>query len=219
MPLMAGLKATFKVATNATIDTTGAKQPDGTRIWDLTPALSGDHSVIVETLPLDGAWYAADFAGASYATRLSDSATLLGVFEVTEKGLFLRGVVSPEDGATATKLTYDPMVKVLAFPMKKGDTWQTTATVSGTASGFAAYYTETYKSEVDAAGTAKTPFSDFSVLRVATDLTRTLGLVVTTTRTFAFATECFGTVGTIGSQSNETGKEFTSAAEVRRLSP
>jgi hypothetical protein len=32
-------------------------------------------------------------------------------------------------------------------------------------------------------------------------------------------TECFGSVATVVSQTNELGAEFTDAAEVRRLSP
>jgi hypothetical protein len=219
LPLTAGLSAKFRVASDATIDTTGEKQPDGTRIWDLTTMLSGDHSVVVETMSIEGAWYADKFAGATYATRLSESADLLGVFEVADEGLFLRGVVSPTAGASSTELTYDPKVKVLAFPLKKGNMWQTTSNVSGTLSGVFSFYTETYKAEVDATGKALTPFSEFAVLRVGTDLTRTVGGFPTTTRTYSFVTECFGTVGTIVSQSNETGKEFTSASEARRLSP
>lgn len=218
-PFAAGLSAKYKVAEGATFDTTGAKQADGTRIWDFTTALPGDQSVIVETIAPDGTWWAADFAGATYASRLSQSADLLGVFEVTADELLLRGVVSPTDGFTSTKLTYDPPVTVLAFPMKKGDTWSTTSTVSGTASGVVSYYYESYKSEVDAAGVAKTPYAEFPVLRVATDLTRTYGALITTTRTFAFPAECFGPVATVVSNTNELGDEFTSTAEVRRLSP
>ena len=191
----------------------------GARTWDLTPMFSGDHSVLVETAAPTGAWWANDFAGATYATRLSDSADLLGVFEVKADGLFLLGVVSPEDGFTATNLEYEPPVKVLAFPMKEGDTWETTSTVSGLASGVAAFYYETYESTVDASGVAKTPYADFPVLRVGTDLTRTLGALVTTTRTYSFATECFGTVATVVSQTNELDAEFTDVSELRRLTP
>ena len=218
LPFAAGLSATYRVAANATFDTTGQMEA-GARTWDLTPMFSGDHSVLVETAAPTGAWWANDFAGATYATRLSDSADLLGVFEVKADGLFLLGVVSPEDGFTATNLEYEPPVKVLAFPMKEGDTWETTSTVSGLASGVAAFYYETYESTVDASGVAKTPYADFPVLRVGTDLTRTLGALVTTTRTYSFATECFGTVATVVSQTNELDAEFTDVSELRRLTP
>lgn len=219
VPLGAGFSAKFKIGNNATFDTTGTKEPNGTRIWDFTVMLAGDHTVLAETLPIEGAWYAADFAGATYATRLSDSADLLGVFEVSSSALLLRGVVSPEDGFTATNLKYDPPVVVLQFPMKVGDTWETMSQVSGQAAGVFSIYSETYTSEVDVAGQAITPFAEFPVLRVGTDLTRVVGALVTTTRSYAFVTECFGSVATAVSQTNELGVEFTNAAEVRRLSP
>ena len=218
-PFAAGLSAKYKVAENATFDTTGTKNADGTRDWDFTPMLSGDQTVLVETIDPAGTWWASDFAGATYASRLSQSADLLGVFEVTADALLLRGVVSPTDGFTATNLQYDPPVKVLVFPMKKGDTWTTTSTVTGTASGVAAFYSETYSAEVDVAGTAKTPYAQFPVLRVGTDLTRVVGALVTTSRTYSFVAECFGPVATVVSTTNELGTEFTSTSEVRRLSP
>ncbi|MEZ4314015.1 MAG: hypothetical protein R3F14_38830, partial [Polyangiaceae bacterium] len=86
------------------------------------------------------------------------------------------------------------------------------------ASGVFASYTETYTSKVDAHGKAMTPYADFPVLRVGTDLTRVGVGIYLTTRTYAFVTECFGNVATVVSQYNETGEEFTSTSEVRRLS-
>ena len=80
-------------------------------------------------------------------------------------------------------------------------------------------YTEGYSSQVDAAGTLATPFGDFDVLRVRTTLVRQVGVLTTTIRSFAFASECFGTVATVTSQNNEPSAEFSSLAEVRRLSP
>jgi hypothetical protein len=200
------------------VDLVGA-QVGGVRTWDLTGALTGDHSLLGETRDLSGAWYAADFVGATYASRLSDSNELLGVFEVTADALLLRGVVSPDDGLTRTKLTYDPAVKVLAFPLQAGTTFTTDSLVTGVASGVWSAYSEKYESQVDATGTLKTPYSTFHVLRVRTLLTRTVGLLVTTARTFTFVTDCFGTVATVRSQDNESAVEFTQAAEVWRLSP
>jgi hypothetical protein len=219
VPLQAGLSAKFRVATNATIDTAGTPQPDGSRVWDLTAALSGDHAVVVETKDIAGQWFAADFQGATYTSKLSESSDLLGVFAITGSALELRGVVSPAGGNTKTELNYNPAVSVLSFPLKEGGTFMTNSLVSGTASGFPSGYSEIYQSTVDAHGKLKTPFADFNVLRVGTLLTRTAAGVVTTTRTYAFVTECFGTVATIQSQYDELQTEFTSAAEVRRLAP
>ena len=65
-----------------------------------------------------------------------------------------------------------------------------------------------------------TPYGDFPVLRVATDLDRTQGLAtLSTRRTFAWVAECFGPVATATSQDFESASEFDHPAEVRRLAP
>jgi hypothetical protein len=217
VPLAAGLDAKFLVAADASFDTAGEPSGGGT-VWDLAGSFPGDHLVLAETQPMAGKWFASTFPTATYATRLADDSDLLGVFEVSGDALSLLGVVSPEDGLTKTELTYDPPVVVLSFPLEAGATWSTSSTVSGLAEGFFATYFEDYDSAVDAEGTLETPFAAFPVLRVRVDLTRTAGLV-TTKRTFAFVTECFGTVGTVVSQDNELASEFSSASELRRLSP
>jgi hypothetical protein len=218
MPLGAGLHATFRVSGAATFNTAGSSA-DGGLSWDFTVALAGDKSVLVDTQPLVGKWFANKFAGATYAVPLSSSDTLLGVFEVAPDGLLLRGVVSPTDSATATELTYAPPAKFLGFPMSNGTSWTTTSTVSGRLNGAVWTQTEKYDSVVDKTGAALTPFAQFPVLRVKTVLTRTIGLFPTVTRSFLYVTECFGTVGTINSTANEAQSEFSSTAEVRRLSP
>ena len=218
MPLEAGLSAKFRVATSGTVESAPVLV-DGTPTWDFSAALSGDQTVLVETLPVSGAWYAATFPGASYAARLSQGADLLGVFEITDTALLLRGVVSPEDGITKTELEYDPPVTVLAFPITEGDSWTTDTTVSGTASGVFGVYFETYENTVDTRGNVITPFSSFDSLRIRVDLTRTTGAIVTTQRTFAFVTECFGTIASMVSQYNELETEFDDPSEIRRLTP
>ncbi|MCC6527933.1 MAG: hypothetical protein IT373_35130 [Polyangiaceae bacterium] len=217
VPIEVGLGAKFLTATNVTFDTTGTVV-GGQRQWDLTVALPGDHLSLLATEPLP-AWAAADFPGATYAARLSEAQDLLGVFEVTPTDLLLRGVVSPVGGLGQTKLAYDPPVPVLSFPLTLNKTWSTTTTVTGLASGVAALYTEHYDHTVDARGDLLTPFATFDALRVRVVLDRTVGVLVTRTRSFALVTECFGTAATLVSQPNELGTEFTSLSEVRRLSP
>jgi hypothetical protein len=227
VPIAAGLHATYKIATSASVSTAGDPGAGGKRIWDFSGALANDQTVIVETQALTGKWYATKFAGATYASKLSVSKDLLGVFETSPGALLLRGVVSPtEGGATGTSLTYAPAVSVLKFPLTMGSAWTTDATASGTAAGVDLTFfptTESYVSKVDAEGTLKTPLGTFDVLRVAIVLTRkvTTGVVVTPTivRTFAFVTECYGTVATVTSADNETNEEFTTASEIRRISP
>ena len=219
VPIAPGLRATFRIAQNEDVSTAGTTAPDGKRVWDLSGAFASDANVLVETLALAGTWYGASYPNASYATKLTASSDLLGVFETSTTALLLRGVASPSDGATKTQLSYAPSVTVLGFPFTSGSTWTSDSDVSGTAQGFPSTYHEKYESQVDATGTLKTPLGTFDVLRVRTLLTRTVGFAVTTTRSFAFVCECYGTVATITSTDNETAVEFTHAAEVRRIAP
>ena len=219
VPLEAGLRATFRVATGATFDTSGEMAADGSRTWDLSGSFPGERDVLVETLSPDGFWFASDFAGASYATELSAREELLGVFDVGANDLSLLGVASPDDGVTRTNVSHDPPVRTLVFPLREGDRWSTDATVTGVANGVFATWQERYDSEVDAHGELITPFGTFPVLRVRIVLTRTVGFVVTVVRTFAFVTECFGTVATVTSTDNESREEFADTAELRRLAP
>jgi hypothetical protein len=220
VPLQAGLHASFRVAENASgVDTAGAMQPDGTRAWDLDVTFSGDHPETIETLSLAGQWFEKDFPGATYAARLSDTSDLLGVFQLTDTELSLLGVASPTSGAQQTELKYAPAVTILAFPIQANKTWSDNSMVSGQAQGIPVLYTESYQSTVDAHGTLKTPFASFPVQRIAVNLTRVVGALVTTKRTFAFVSECFGTVATIVSPDDTLTAEFTTAAEVSRLSP
>ena len=219
VPLRAGLQGTFRTARNVTWDSAAKALPDGGSGWDLASPLAGDASEPLETLSVAGTWYASDFASATYAAKLSSSSELLGVFQLTQDALLLLGVVSPEDGLFKTNVMYSPAVKVLAFPVKLQDSWSTTATVSGTYQGVLSYYSETWESHADARGELLTPLGAFPVLRVHTTVDRLVGALYTRTRSHAFVSECFGTVATVSSNTAETEVDFTSAAEVRRLSP
>jgi hypothetical protein len=219
VPIQAGLRATYRVAEDVDVTTAGAPRADGSRRWDYSIALPNDASLLVETLPLTGKWYQPKYSGASYAARLRASSDLVGVFETAPGSLALRGVVSPADGLYRTELAYEPSVAVLAFPLKSGAAWTSDTTVSGVASGVPVTYSEKYESQVDAHGELVTPLGTFNVLRVRVLLTRTVGFSVTTVRTFAFVTECYGTVATITSRDNEGDVEFTRALEIRRIAP
>lgn len=218
VPLQAGLQAKFRVAVDTTFDTAGESEGDA-RSWDMSTMLDGDHTILVETMPLAGTWFEDVFPGATYAARLSDAADLMGVFEITTDELLLRGVVSPEDGALRTELAYDPAVVVLQFPLAEGNTWATNTTVTGMNTGVSGIYFEAYESVVDAHGTVLTPFGDFDVLRIHVDLTRNTGGIFTTQKTYAFVSECFGTIATIDSNLNELDDDFTDVSEIKRLTP
>ena len=220
LPLVAGKMATFRVAENATFDTAGTAAGGGMRRWDLAAQLANDTDMPLALLSPTGQWWAPAFPGATYAAVLSAASDLLGVFRVEPSQVLLLGVVSPAAGAFRTELAYDPPVKILALPITAGASWMSTSTVSGTAQGAIVAYTEKYASLVDQVGTMKTPFGEFPVVRVATDLTRTSGFTtLLTTRQFAWTAECYGSVATVASQDFETSAEFDDPAEVRRLAP
>lgn len=220
LPLAAGKMATFRIATDATFSTAGTSNGDGTRSWNLDLALANDADKAIALTAPTGQWWEASFPAASYAVRLAEGSDLLGVFQITDTELALLGVVSPDPGTFRTELEYDPPAKILALPLAPAASWSSTSTVSGTAQGAITAYTESYSSTVDVTGTMTTPYGDFPVIRVATDLDRTsFGTPIAGTRSFAWIAECFGSVANATSQSFETAQEFDDPAEVRRLVP
>ncbi|MEM7606119.1 MAG: hypothetical protein AAF411_12260 [Myxococcota bacterium] len=217
--LTSGLRANFASATDVTFDTRG-EMVDGIRTWDLAQAFAGEEIIAVDTRSIADEWFASDFVGATYAAELSVDSDLIGIFESTDNALLLRGVVSPDDGFTRTNLENDPPATVLAFPLELDDTWSTEVSVSGVALGVFSIYSESYTSRVDQRGTVLTPFGRFDdVFRVRTELVRTVGIVRTTIVSFAFVSECFGTIATLTGRDNDDGAELDELAELRRLAP
>ena len=218
LPMAAGLSASFRVATSVTFDTAGTMVAE-TRTWDMDRPLANDVDVEVVLSSLAGTWYEELFPTASYTGLLGGASDLIGVFRLADDGLYLLGVVSPEDGLSRTELKYDPVVLLMPLPLSQGATWSTDAEVSGLASGIFSFFTESYAGSADASGSLLTPFGVFRTLRTRIDLTQTIGLLVTTTRQFNFVSECAGIVASIVSESNEENVEFMSAAELRRVIP
>jgi hypothetical protein len=210
--------ANFRIATDATFDTSGS-ETDGLRSWDLNRSLANDVDAVVALTSASNAWYAGTFPSASYVSQLSSESDLLGVFRLDDTGLYLLGVVSPADGLTRTELSYSPAVLLMPVPLGEGMSWSTDADVSGVASGVVSVYAERYAGSANASGSLLSPFGEFNVLRTRMDLTRTVGLLVTSTRQYSFVAECAGIVASIVSQENEQALEFDSAAEIRRLIP
>lgn len=218
-PVGPNLAATFEIAEDAGFDSTGVPQGDGGFLWDMAGKLGNNHAVLVQTLAPSSEWFGGNYPAASYAVTLSDTATDLGIFSTSAGAISLLGVASPSGGAGDTELTYNPPVAILAFPFQIGSAWSTSSDVSGTLEGVPdAIYAEAYSSQVDKWGTVVVPSgTPFPVLRVRTDLTRTVGLAVLTQRTYGFVTPCFGTVATLVSQYDEPQVEFSNPSELERL--
>ncbi len=214
VPFVVGAEAHWRAATKVAFDTAGVAQAGGGRSWDASGNLPGDKAILLRTDPVAGTWFADKFKGATYASRLSQDADLLGVFEVTQDALLLRGVVSPKDGLGRTLLTYAPPVAMLKFPLQLGAKWQTVAVVSNEFG--LPLYTETYDMEVDAHGTFATPVGAYPVLRVRVKLVQAL---VMTKRSMLFVSECIGTIAAIDLEATDSTSEPKTAASLRRIAP
>jgi hypothetical protein len=227
LPLTAGLSANYLIAAGSNIswNTAGSAGSGGEIAWDLSGQLPGDNAQPVMLTAPTGAWWANDFPTATYATILSKSSNLLGVFKVSPGGVTLLGVVSPSAGPGETELSYSPAAQIVAVPFMAGSTWTSTSDVTGLLEGVADPHTEEYDSEVDHVGTMKTPYGTFPVLRVATTLKYN---AVAYSLTYAWFAECFGSVakacggncefGSTTLQEVPTG-DFTDPAEVWRITP
>lgn len=223
--VVVGATLRYRTAQDVSFDTAG-DEVDGKRVWDFRPELAGDHTELVEARDVSELWFADEFPDATHAARLSDETDLLGIFQMTDDELLLLGIGSPKDALDATLITYDPPVAALRFPLEVGKSWTVEADVTGKVLGvalipFTNAYTETYTYEVDARGTAHTPFGSFDVLRVRSKLVQSndFGVALRSVRTFAFISECFSTVASVRSKDNESGVQFENAAEIRRLAP
>ncbi|MFT3765248.1 MAG: hypothetical protein QM820_06990 [Minicystis sp.] len=242
-PLGPGLHAIMKIADDATCNTAGTGTSPN-KVWDLSGALTNDHQVTIQTLPMDpndpkAPWCAKDFPGATYATAIADPMPVathqahdhLGVFQLTNNELLLMGVCSSKSAAQTaawTEVSYNPPVTVLKFPMKLNDTWSTQKTtfpygsaVTGTFEGTAIYPGSTIESTstVDARGKVKTPNGDIPVLRVHTEAIAAWGFVQTTKQNHALVAECYGTVATFLSPEHEFSTDYNDCYEVWRLVP
>ena len=131
LPLPLDVAIQRRVAFDVAVDTHGAERGDGSRLWDFEGPFEGDADRNDQRRPLTGEWFAESFPGATYTLPLSAEDDLLGVFELTDDALLLRGVVSPDDGTFRTELEYDPPVGVWRLPLEEGDAWDETSTVSG----------------------------------------------------------------------------------------
>ncbi len=214
-----GLHAKYAVGLKTTVSLAPSKGADGLPVWDFSGKYDGDHASELVTQDPAKAWYGKYFAGATYAIELGETSGLIGVFKLTDSELLLMGAVSPEDGLFATRITYDPPIPTLQFPLQVGQTWTSDATASGLYQGVISAWSEKLEMEVVQAGAVKTPLGAFPVLQVRGKTSKLIGLLTTVYRTQAFVAECYGAVAKVDSEMNESAADFSDAAEIRRLSP
>jgi hypothetical protein len=203
------------VGTTVSVDPTGQLTPNGPA-WDLTSTAGEVHELTLE--PVSGKWFAASFPDATYVTTADLQSGTLGIFRVTDDALLILGFASATPNQTL--LVYDAPIVSLKFPVQLGDAWVTTAHITnGTLDGKPFASSDTYRIAVDARGTATLPFLAFAnTLRVHVELSQALpgGIAVTHVQHLFFH-ECYGEVGRMVSNPDETNAAFTTAAEFRRL--
>ena len=215
IPAMPGLGGFFVSNQSGTTATVNLNKVGG--IWDFSAVSSGEEKVFDGLTSPTGTWWAASFPDASYA-QLTDAAhDLLGVYKLDEGHLYLLGVVSRTNPAfTTTNLAYNPPIEVLRFPLTSTSGWTSTSTVSGTASGYSFYATETWIMKVDDTGKTKTPAATFDTLRLRVDY-KQVWFTTTQQVIYLWVAECYGTVARIKSQTGTTSADFTQASEYRRM--
>ena len=213
VPVLPEVNQNYLKANDVVVDTSGED-------WDLIPSLMDEQLISVRLEIIDDQWFAPTFPEATYVAPIAGEESLLGVYEVTQTQLLLRGVVSEsEEPHLKTELTYRPPAIIMNFPLRTGDSWESTSTITGLYPLGVAYYFETHESEVDAQGMMNTPLADFEVMRVNSQLTRTIGLIVTTRRNHFYLAECFGVIASITSHDDEPNRLFSEAAEIRMITP
>jgi len=220
-----GIAATYLVSPagrERTVDLVGAER-DGKRVWSLGVDFADDQIARISAQPLEGKWYAPEFAGLENAivTPIDAGGTTEGIYTHDETAFSLHGVASASpDDPNKTLLVYKTPIALYRFPLAPGVSYSTTGEVeNGTFRGLPYAGRDTYEVKVDAAGEVLLP--DFTVtqaLRVKTKVTISPAAgQVTTQRQTSFLFECLGEVVRATSKLEEPEEDFTVASELRRL--
>jgi hypothetical protein len=221
-----GASETFLVSPPGTaepVNLDGMVDSAGQRVWNWSTSLASDDSFILTPQALGSQWYASSYPGGQFVLPYDAANTLEAVYSETEQAIFLHGIAStaenPSDGKTL--VVYGSPVILYQFPIENGASWTSSGTsMNATLKGLPYAGTDTYDTQVDASGVMVLP--DYTFTQVFR--TRTLVTVApvagetTTQRQVSFLFECFGEVARATSQINEPDPDFTTAAEIRRLS-
>jgi hypothetical protein len=215
-PFLVGLGALYAV--NPSASTVPVNETAVSGVWDFSAAVTNESKVFDQILSASGQWWSKDFPDASYAEKLEDGQSILGVYRAGADKLELLGLVSEQSGVSQTELTYDQPISILQFPVKQGDHFTSQANLTGQLNGFFGFIAQdSYDITVDQRGTTKVPVGSFDTLRIRINYTETVNFVPTTRITYLHLAECYGAVARVRSQDNETSNDFTQAAEYRRL--
>lgn len=203
------------------VNVDGAVDAAGQRSWDLATDYADDRLVAIGPTALSEHWFAAEFPEADYAAPVDIDGTILGVYHLDERALWLHGVASrePDPPEGRTLLPYDAPIPLYRFPLRPGDRWVTEGTISeGTALGLAYRGTDTYDVSVIGAGRLDLPDWSFGqAWRVDQRVTVAPAIGEPVRRTItSWLFECFGEVARAESPDGVTGP-LDQAAELRRI--
>jgi hypothetical protein len=205
------------------VDLTGQTNTSGNLVWDFSQSLSTDVSVTIAASSLAGKWYQASFPEGQWAAPIDVGDTVEGVYAADSTAIYLQGlastVESPKEGKTL--VVYGQPVALYRFPLKVGSTWVSIGTVlGGMLHGLPYAGTDTYAIADDAVGEMSLHdyvFTQVHRIRTTASVSPSAGETVVT-RQASFLFECFGEIVRATSKVGEPQDDFTTAAEVRRLS-
>jgi hypothetical protein len=226
LPVAIGASETFLVSpagTTESVDLDGTVNSMGQRVWNWSTSLASDQSFVLTPQTLGSQWYASSFPSGQFVLPYDAANTIEAVYIKNDQAIYLLGIAStqenPSDGKTL--VVYQAPVILYQFPIQVGASWMTSGTSThATVKGLPYAGTDTYATTVDASGMLLLPdFTFTQVLRVRTLVTISPVAGETTTQLqVSFLFECFGEVARATSQLNEPNADFTTAAEIRRLS-
>lgn len=216
------LEVSYLVGNDRPVNLTGAVDTAGHRVWDYSTDDATDGVINITATSLVGKWYQGSFTGGQWVAPADALGKIEGVYSADEGAIYLHGLASKEENGAdgKTLLVYDQKVTVYRFPLAPGASWTSESTVtSGVVNNLPYNGKHTYDVKDDATGELKLyDYSFTQVHRIRTTLTihNAQGADVVRRQT-GFASECFGEVTRATAKDNETSDDFTTAAELRRL--
>jgi hypothetical protein len=204
------------------VDVAGELQDDGSFTWQFDSSHQSDRNVILQLQLPQTNWAFEEFPTAEYVAPLDADETLWGFYRRQDDGLFLLGLASAEP--ERTRISYDPPVLSLPFPLTAGFTHTQELSAEGVFE-YNPFFTssDTYQLDVDGEGRAHTPSATYPVLRVRIRQTIRAPIAVwpfileEKQVVAAFVSECLGAVVQARSPAGVEGPDFSEAASLLRL--
>ncbi len=233
-----GIQATYTTNTPGTtvdVPSVGGTAGQAGYVWDFSAVGEPtDQSWTVAIQPVEEAWFAESFPGATYQVGLDASEDTVGVYRVDDESerLELLGLATSEPQGGV--LVYEEPVVVFEFPLVLDRAWESERVQADglwegeeypTDYGWAGVVTlhHSYAFELDRSGVASVPMADFDVLRLRSEqrieaINSISGSFAEQTQiSYFYVAECTGLVARIRSEEGETDPDFEQASEYLRL--